>query len=118
MGRVQVILKNLTDREIILVDDRGEILERIYPEPQAANVNIVEHVFEYIDGFPVVNYEYKNVSQMPQPQKNVVFIVKYAVLKALNNARKDVVAPDTSPSGVLRDRYSGKVLGVRKFQKL
>jgi hypothetical protein len=115
-----VIYKNLTDRTIVIAtgEDEGFKLTSIPPEPRSATADIIEHVLEVFGDIPVVNYIYRSPAHIPPPKDGVVYIVKYAVLKALSGCRPDIVAPDTSPSGVVRDKMSGKVLAVRKFQKL
>lgn len=110
--------KNLTAREITVMSKNGDVLMRLRPEPRSATVDIIEHIIECFGDVPVVNYIYRNVMHLPEPEEGTVYIVQYAVLKALNNSRQDVVAPDTSPSGVMKDNRSGKVIGVYQFQKL
>jgi len=44
-----------------------------------------------------------------------VYIVSSLVAQAVKG-RQDVVAPDTSPSGVVRDEQ-GRIIGVKRFQR-
>ncbi len=113
-----MIYKNLTAREISVMAKDGTVLMRLRPEPRSATTDIIEHVVECFGDVPVVHYLYRNIMHLPPEETGTVFIVPYSVLKALNNARPDVVAPDTSPSGVHKDHASGKVIGVYQFQKL
>lgn len=113
-----MIFKNLTDRNISIVGPDSQALMNLEPIKSGAFCSVDNNILEYLDGIPVASYRYHSVSGLPEPEQGVVFIVKYAVLKALDGIRPDVVAPDTSPSSVVRDPLTGKVVGVRKFQKL
>jgi hypothetical protein len=113
-----MIFKNLTDRVIFIVDEKGRNLKTLSPEPHSAFATMGQEVVKKLDGILVVKHTYHNPSGLPKPEKGVILIVKYAVLKALKNSRPDVVSPDTNPSSVVRDEATGKVLGVRNFQTL
>lgn len=113
-----MIFKNLTDRSITVVGPDEKVILTLEASKSGAFCSVDTNTHEYMDKIPVVSYRYHKVVGLPPPEKEVVFIVKYAVLKALDNSRPDVVAPDTSPSSVVRDPLTGKVVGVRKFQKL
>jgi len=69
-----------------------------------------------IDGFdfPVVKTVFGEVTGLPEPQEDTVYIVSTLVLSAVQG-RKDVVAPNTGAA--IRDS-EGRVVGVPGFQVL
>jgi len=56
-----------------------------------------------------------DVEGLPEPQSNTVYIVSTLVAQAVPH-RDDIIAPDTSPQGVVRDS-EGKIIGVKRFQR-
>ena len=115
----KVIFKNLTDRVIYITDIDGKnVTHTLNPESRAAFSTSALNVVQEFNGVPVVQPLYEDALGIPLPEKDVIFIVKFSVLRALNGCRLDVVSPDTSPSGVVRDEITGKVRGIRNFQVL
>ena len=63
---------------------------------------------------PLVRREFGEVTGLPEPQENVIYIVSSMVLAAVKYHRRDVVAPDTGPDSVIRDD-EGEIIGVKRF---
>lgn len=114
-----MILKNLTERILNVVNQQGKIILTLLPDPDIqVRCGIAEEVIDEINDIPVVRYNYFEVQGLPEPMPGVILVVKYAVLKALNGSRPDVVAPDTAPNSVKKNDHNGRVEGVRQFVKL
>ena len=56
-----------------------------------------------------------NIVNCPRQKPEKYFIVSSLVAQALKG-RRDVIAPDTSPQGVVRDE-NGNIIGVKRFQR-
>jgi len=131
---------NLTSHEVTLFDPEGKkILARIPPSGKEARVKVKQEIVSYIplpspdmacygpgedateatfrDRIPVVRSHFGEVYGLPEPQEGVVYIVSYPVLQAMAGKRNDLVAPDTTPNGVVKDP-EGWVIGVKRFQIL
>jgi len=111
------LLINLTQRTVTLLSAKDVVLFRVSPSGKVATCDTSQDTFGTVNGIPVGSFSYKNAKGVPEPQKDVVYIVTYAVLQALNGEREDVVAPDTSPGFVVRDGQ-GAIIGVRRFRTL
>lgn len=109
-------LINLTPHEITLVRKDGEKVV-IPPSGKVARVRVEQKEVGEIDGFPVVQSEFGEVEGLPEEREGVIYIVSFPVLQALQGTRSDVVAPDTSPQGAVRDEQ-GRIIGVKRFQVL
>ncbi len=103
---------NLTPHEITLVREDGEVV-KIPPSGQVARVKVEQEVVNEINGIPIVKTTFGDIEGLPEPQEGKIFIVSSIVAQAA--ARTDVVAPDTSPQGVIRDE-NGRIVGVKRFQ--
>lgn len=118
-------LVNLTHRTINIMDDGGthQLLE-LPPDDTVVNVSIKFRVLDTVkdedceEPIDIVTYEYSNVTGLPEPEKDTMYVVSFAVLQALAGKRKDVVAPDTSPSSIVRDPQNGRIIGVRRLRRL
>lgn len=116
-------LINLTPHEVTIELSNGKKLI-IPPSGVVARVEVtmapISAVPVMVDGelveIPVNRAFYGEVVGLPDPQPNTFFIVSSMVLQALGWGRLDVIAPDTSPTGAVRDG-SGKITAVRGFQK-
>ena len=64
----------------------------------------------------VVRTQYGEVDGLPDPADNTVFIVSGVVLTAIKGSRDDVLAPDTSPTSVVRDD-EGRIIAVKRFTR-
>lgn len=107
---------NLTPHAITLVC--GNKTVDIQPSGQVARVSATAQQVGTItiDGFdfPVVKTVFGEVTGLPEPQDNTVYVVSTLVLSAVQG-RKDVVAPNTGAA--IRDS-EGRVVGVPGFQVL
>jgi hypothetical protein len=105
---------NLTPHEIVIVGEDGKEKLVIPPSGKVARVEVRQEIVEEISGIPVVRTLPVWV-HIPEPQEGVVYIVSSMVAQLLPY-RGDVIAPDTSPSGVVRDEQ-GRIIGVKRFQR-
>lgn len=111
---------NLTDREVSITDING-VTTVLRPQGTIVQVSIHTKVLGKVNGIDIVTYTYSEVSGLPEPKKDTMYLVSWAVLQALNNTRPDVIAPDTSPTSVVKGKGTDgawKVIGVKKFRKL
>jgi len=105
---------NLTPHEIKIVGEDGEV-RVVPPSGQIARVRSEQTVVGEVNGVPIVKTTFGDVEGLPEPQPNTVFIVSSLVAQLVPH-RDDVVAPDTSPSGAVRDA-DGRIIGVKRFQR-
>jgi len=110
-----VKLVNLTPHEIKIVGENGEERLVIPPSGIVARVRTEQTLVRYVNGIPIVRTTFGDVEGLPEPQPNTLYIVSSLVAQAVPY-RNDVVAPDTSPNGVVRDS-EGKIIGVKRFQR-
>lgn len=108
-------IKNFTPHTINVVLEEGTSFE--FPSVGVARVSSKEAPINTIGDIPVVKTLYGEVEGLPDPEKDTIFIVSYVVLNALRGVRDDIVAPNTSPAGAIRDE-GGRIVGVRGFQTL
>jgi hypothetical protein len=64
-------------------------------------------------GIPVVMQTERKVLGLPSPEDGVVFLVSSVVAKSVNRA--DVLSPDTTDDGVIRDG-NGNIRAVKRLQ--
>lgn len=104
---------NLTPHAITVRLESGD---RVFePSGQVARVATTATPAGEVDGIPVVNQTFGEIEGLPVPEPNTVFIVSSIVLAAAKEAgRTDVIAPDTSPQGVIRDEQ-GRIVAVKRF---
>ena len=108
---------NLTPHEVVVYgQDKETVLFRI-PSSGQCRVTTDEQAVGEIGGVPVVRTRYLEVKDLPDPVPGTVYIVSVIVLQALHGTRSDVVAPNTSPRGVVRDA-GGQILGCTSFTTL
>jgi len=107
-------LVNLTPHELVVMTSSGEKIT-LPPSGRVARVSVKQEIVFYINNIPVVKTMFSDVQGLPEPQQDTVYIVSTLVLTALKGSRNDVIAPDTSPDGVIRDE-SGKIIAVKRFQ--
>lgn len=107
---------NLTPHTVTLVC--GNKTVDIQPSGQVARVSATAQQVGTvtIDGFdfPVVKTVFGEVTGLPEPQEDTVYIVSTLVLNAAQG-RNDLVAPNTGAA--IRDA-DGKIVGVPGFQVL
>jgi len=107
---------NLTPHPIRVVGEKGDLIVEIPPYGNVARVAVKKRLLGKIGGeIPVYKTEYGGVENLPKPEDGTVYIVSSLVLSALKGAREDVVSPDTSPMGAVRDE-NGRITGVKAFQ--
>jgi len=114
-----VTLVNLTPHDIVIYDEDGETVKLVIkPSGKVARVTVKRKKVGKINGVPVYRNEFSEVEGLPFPKRGVVYIVSILVQQALKLRgikRKDIVSPDTSPEGVVRDK-NGRILGTKGFQ--
>jgi len=110
-----IYLVNLTPHEIKIVGEDGKTRLVIPPSGSVARVKAEQTIVGFVNGIPVVRTTFGDVEGLPEPQPNTLYIVSSLVAQACSS-RDDVVAPDTSPQGVVRDE-KGQIIGVRRFQR-
>jgi len=105
---------NLTPHEIRVVSQDGNVILVIPPSGRVARVATTQEKVSEINGIPVIKTSIGDVQGIPEPQPDTVYIVSTLVAQAAD--RQDVVAPDTSPQGAVRDS-KGQIIGVKRFQR-
>jgi len=106
-------LVNLTPHAVTVRLESGD---RVFePSGQVARVAVSSTKTDEIDGIPVVSQTYGQIEGLPEPQEGTIFIVSMVVRQAAQaQGRMDVVSPDTSPQGAIRDE-AGRIVAVRGF---
>jgi len=104
---------NLTPHAVVVrMEDGDRVFE---PSGTVARVAVTSTPVGEVDGIPVVAQTYGEIEDLPDPQPGVVYIVSMVVRQAAKEAgRTDVVSPDTSPAGAIRDEQ-GRIVAVRGF---
>jgi len=105
---------NLTPHEVKIFDDQNNIIATFPPSGQVARVSVKRQKVGEVNGIPIYANKFGEVQNLPPPQPDTVYIVSILVLQACPQ-RSDLVAPDTTPAGAIRDEQ-GKIIGVRGFQ--
>ena len=112
---------NLTPHEVTVYDSAGQnVVLKIPPSGKVARVTTASKIVGYLNGIPVRRTEYGEIQGLPEPREGVIYIVSTIVLIALREKgmkRDDVIAPDTNPDSIIRDK-DGRVIGVKYFQTL
>jgi len=121
MGRKkkgEIELVNLTPHTITVFDNNGNKILEVKPSGTVARVETETEVVGEVNGIPIVKTKFKEVGNIPEPKPDTMYIVSTLVLQAVGNDRPDLIAPDTaSPESVIRDG-NGRILGVRRFQRI
>ena len=107
-------LVNITPHDIVVRKADGDLM--VPPSGQIARVTTSQEVIGYIDDVPVVRTVFGEVTGLPDPVKDTIFIVSSLVLGALKGSRPDVVAPDTGPTAIRND--NGQIVAVTRFQMI
>jgi len=116
---------NLTPHEIKIVGEGNKIIQSFPPSGRVARVETKQRL---VGSFPVPTWktEFGKVVDLPEPEKDTIYIVSLLVLQAVPErairvddctVKGDLVAPNTTPSGVVRNE-KGEIIGVRGFQTL
>lgn len=105
---------NLTPH-LVRVFDGSEIV-KTYPKGGLARARQTSTIIDEVDGVPVVETSYGEVSGLPEPAEGVVYIVSAITLnaaKAHGRTTKDLLLT----SDPVRDD-EGRVIGCRAFARV
>jgi len=106
-------LVNLTPHDVVVRLENSE--EKVYPSEGNARVSTRSEVVGMVDGIDIVAQSYGDIDGLPAPQDGVLYIVSLVVrMAAQQQGRDDVISPDTSPEGAIRDD-AGRIVAVRRF---
>lgn len=112
-------LVNLTPHDIVIYDEDGETVKTVIKASgEVARVTVVRKKVGEINGIPVYKNTFGKVDGLPKPKRGTYYIVSILVQQAVRahgSKRKDLLSPDTTPEGVVRDK-NGKIIGVKNFQ--
>lgn len=111
--KVEPKIINLTPHDVV-VHLEGE--KKIYPKSgEVARVTTKSVQVGEVDGVPVFEQTYGEIEGLPDPQDGVYYIVSLVVRQAAQaQGRTDVISPDTSPSGAVRNE-AGQIIGTKGF---
>lgn len=102
------VLINMTPHPLnIIIDDVTLILDPSGTVPRVASDNVVV-------GPGIVTTKLGDVDGLPNPVPGKLLVVSALVRMALPD-RDDLVGPDTSPQGAVRDA-DGRIIGVKGIQ--
>lgn len=124
-------IRVMSGKDVVLVVPRSGIIARVKTENKvcytlpAAGFIWRHHVATEAD-IPVVTSSYGEIEYIQDDKKidlphdpNTKYIVSKIVLDANSNQpsgkRSDLICPDTSPTGSIRDE-KGQIIGVKGFQ--
>lgn len=115
MKNKQINFVNLTPHAINIYDNNGQNIIATFPATGTV-ARVATHTKDAgeIGRIPVVSNTFGDVEGLPEPQAETVYLVSIVVASALNGTRPDVLVPDTSPAGVVRNE-SGQILGVKRL---
>ena len=102
---------NLTPHTVsFMVEDK---VIRIPPSGKTARMVMQSTPHGTVAEIPVVKSTRGVIKGVPEPKEGVIYITSSVVAKALR--RDDVLAPDTTDTGVIRDG-SGNIVAVKRLQ--
>ena len=105
-------LINLTPHVVNVQDAEG--IMSIQPTTPPARVQTSNQVLYTIEqDIPVSRVAYGETENLPQPTENTLFIVSMVVAQA-NRHRSDLICPDSSPAGAIRNA-EGQIVAVKGF---
>lgn len=102
---------NLTPHEINIW--HGKVVKDIPPSGNVARLHITSRKVGELMGIPVYRSSGRRVLNLPAPKKGVIYLVSSVIAKEVR--RPDVLCPDTTDEGVLRDG-AGNIKGVTRLQ--
>ena len=102
---------NLTPHEVRVYV--GSSVIKVPPSGKVARLKTTSKPHGTVHEMPVVLSGDGGVVNAPEPQEGIVYIASSVVAKSLK--REDVLSPDTTDDGVLRDGV-GKVFAVKRLQ--
>lgn len=106
---------NLTPHDIVVRLAKKDLIYPASGKSARVAINATEQDPLVVDGdkIPIVVNNYGSVDA-PAPEDGTIYLVSLQALEACK--RPDMLAPDTSPAGVVRDP-SGRVVAVRRLIK-
>lgn len=104
---------NLTPHQVTVRTESGD---RVFePSGQVARVAVTSVQTDEIDGIPVFEQTFGDIEGLPDPEEGTIYLVSMMVRQAAQEqGRTDVVSPDTSPQGAIRNEQ-GQIVAVRGF---
>lgn len=99
---------NLTPHEVVVVDG---IEYRFPASGTVARVTEITEEAPRIGGFRVVRKTYGEVTDLPEPAPDTVYIVSALVREAAK--RSDLVSPDSGKDAIRNEK--GQIIAVRGF---
>lgn len=114
-------LINLTPHDINVVIDNKIVVflaSGLVARCENSNAEVVDTVTVSGIDIPIVVNKYKAVIDLPEPQEDVIYLVSSMVgnHSAVKHIRTDLLGPDTSPEGALRND-KGVIVGVKRLQR-
>lgn len=103
---------NLTPHEIAIWMD-NDTIRKIPPSGKVVRLNQNCHASGTIDGIPVTSCVEYDPKGIPEPEEGTVYLVSSVVAKKVK--RPDVLSPDTSDDGAIRDG-NGYIVAVKRLQ--
>lgn len=100
---------NLTKHHINVILNDGD---KVTISPSGIEARVSSTNVEVAPGFVTTNLG--DVEDLPDLQPGVLLVVS-ALVRAKVPGRDDLIGPDTSPQGAVRDG-DGRIIGVRGFQ--
>lgn len=109
-------LINLTPHPLNIYGPNGVI--ELPASGQLARVRSSTTVIGEVNEIPVIRPEYQDITGLPAPAPNTIYLVSNVILTALRSQgthRGDVVAPATGPNDGCIRNGAGQVQGVTRF---
>lgn len=110
-------LVNLTPHNIVVFNEKTEEEVTIQPSGIVARVSTKNVPYDEVYGYGITIYrqEFGEIEGLPEPEDGTVYIVSTIVRQAAKEqGRQDVISPDTSPNGVIRNE-KGEIVAVKHF---
>jgi hypothetical protein len=101
---------NCTPHAVVLHRSDGTVTA-FSPSGSVARCDEVRGAAGALDGAPVFSTRFGQVTGLPEPEPETVYIVSALVRGALAGSRTDVVSPDTG-TGAVRDD-AGRIVGTK-----
>lgn len=116
-----VEIMNCTAHPVVITLPDGKSIT-FTPSNQRARINqdqVIAGTLDVTDemSIPVVNNVFKNYKGLPDPSPNRYYIVSMACAEFLKDIRDDLIVPNTSPMGAIRDEYN-EIIAVKSFIKI
>jgi hypothetical protein len=105
------LFRNMTPHMVAFLV--GDTFIKIHPSGEVVRVNQRCESVGDVLGIPVSLCSDGEIRGLPEPEEGVVIIVSSVVAKAAR--REDVLSPDTSDDGAIRDGQ-GNIIGVKRLQ--